>query len=473
METALLIKGGTFMLAPIEQLTIEELIQKQRRFFKTQATKSLAFRLSMLTFLKESIKHYEADIIEALQTDLNKSELDAFTTEIGFVYDEITRTSRELKRWMRPKRVRGAAIHLGTKSEITYEPYGTVLIIAPWNYPFQLAMAPLIGAIAAGNTAVVKPSELTPNVARMITTVLERAFTDRYVVSIEGDKDVATALLAEKWGHIFFTGSTGVGKVVMEAAAKQLTPVTLELGGKSPAIVHEDAVIDVAAKRIAWGKWMNAGQTCVAPDYVLVHESRRDEFLEAVKREAFTMFGNGVGTKRFTRIVNTNHFDRLAGYLAEGDIFFGGETDRDNLKIAPTVMTDVDESANVMKDEIFGPILPVLTYRDLDEAIEFVSARPHPLALYLFTESKEIEQKTFKHLSFGGGCVNDVLMHLTNPNLPFGGVGDSGMGAYHGRYSFETFSHAKSILRNTTKYDLPLRYPNFKAAEKLIRLVYR
>ncbi|TCI76493.1 aldehyde dehydrogenase [Exiguobacterium sp. SH0S1] len=461
------------MLAPIEQLTIEELISKQRRFFKTQATKSLAFRLSMLTFLKESIKHHEAEIIEALKTDLNKSELDAFTTEIGFIYDEISRTNRELKRWMRPKRVRGAAIHLGTKSEVMYEPYGTVLIIAPWNYPFQLAIAPLIGAIAAGNTAVVKPSELTPNVAQVMTKVLERAFTDRYVVSVEGDKDVAQALLAQKWDHIFFTGSTQVGKIVMEAAAKQLTPVTLELGGKSPAIVHEDANINIAAKRIAWGKWMNAGQTCVAPDYVLVHESKRDAFLEAIKREAFLMFGNGIGTERFTRIVSESHFDRLTGYLSQGDVFFGGATERESLKIAPTVMTDIHDGAAVMKDEIFGPILPVLTYRQLDEAIEFVSDRPHPLALYLFTETKAVEQTVLKHLTFGGGCVNDVLMHLTNPNLPFGGVGESGMGAYHGRYSFEAFSHAKSILRNTTKFDVPIRYPNFKGAEKLIRLVYR
>lgn len=461
------------MLAPIEQLTIEELISKQRRFFKTQATKSLAFRLSMLTFLKESIKHHETEIIEALKTDLNKSELDAFTTEIGFIYDEISRTNRELKRWMRPKRVRGAAIHLGTKSEVMYEPYGTVLIIAPWNYPFQLAIAPLIGAIAAGNTAVVKPSELTPNVAQVMTKVLERAFTDRYVVSVEGDKDVAQALLAQKWDHIFFTGSTQVGKIVMEAAAKQLTPVTLELGGKSPAIVHEDANINIAAKRIAWGKWMNAGQTCVAPDYVLVHESKRDAFLEAIKREAFLMFGNGIGTERFTRIVSESHFDRLTGYLSQGDVFFGGATERESLKIAPTVMTDIHDGAAVMKDEIFGPILPVLTYRQLDEAIEFVSDRPHPLALYLFTETKAVEQTVLKHLTFGGGCVNDVLMHLTNPNLPFGGVGESGMGAYHGRYSFEAFSHAKSILRNTTKFDVPIRYPNFKGAEKLIRLVYR
>lgn len=461
------------MLAPIEQLTIEELISKQRRFFKTQATKSLAFRLSMLTFLKESIKQHEAEIIDALKTDLNKSELDAFTTEIGFIYDEISRTNRELKRWMRPKRVRGAAIHLGTQSEVMYEPYGTVLIIAPWNYPFQLAIAPLIGAIAAGNTAVVKPSELTPNVARVMTKILERAFTDRYVVSIEGDKDVAAALLDQKWDHIFFTGSTQVGKIVMKAAAEQLTPVTLELGGKSPAIVHEDANINIAAKRIAWGKWMNAGQTCVAPDYVLVHESKRDALLEAIKREAFTMFGNGIGTERFTRIVSASHFNRLTSYLSQGDIFFGGATDRDSLKIAPTVLTDIHEGAAVMKDEIFGPILPVLTYHQLDEAIEFVSDRPHPLALYLFTETKAVEQTVLKYLTFGGGCVNDVLMHLTNPNMPFGGVGDSGMGAYHGRYSFEAFSHAKSILRNTTKFDVPIRYPNFKGAEKLIRLIYR
>ncbi|MFY7868950.1 MAG: aldehyde dehydrogenase family protein, partial [Exiguobacterium sp.] len=369
------------MLAPIEQLTIDELVQKQRRFFKTQATKSMAFRLSMLTFLKESIKHYEADLLEALREDLNKSELDAYTTEIGFIYDEISRTTRELKRWMRPKRVRGTAIHLGMKSEIQYEPYGTVLIIAPWNYPFQLAVAPLIGAIAAGNTAVVKPSELTPNVARVLTQVLERAFTDRYVASVEGDKDTAQELLAQKWDYIFFTGSTQVGRIVNQAAAKHLTPVTLELGGKSPVIVHGDANVSIAAKRVAWGKWMNAGQTCVAPDYVLVHESQQDAFLEAIKQEAFAMFGNGVGTKRYTRIVNESHFDRLSHYLTEGDLVFGGETNRDELKIAPTVMTNLHEDADVMKDEIFGPILPVIPYRQLDEVIEFISDRPHPLAL--------------------------------------------------------------------------------------------
>lgn len=461
------------MLAPIEQLTIEELMNKQHRFFRTQATKSLAFRLSMLTFLKEAIKYHENEIIEALKEDLNKSELDTYTTEIGFIYDEINRTSRELKEWMRPKRVRGASIHLGTKSEVTYDPYGTVLIIAPWNYPFQLAIAPLIGAIAAGNTAFVKPSELTPNVARMITKVIERAFTDRYVVSVEGDKDVSQALLEKKWDHIFFTGSTQVGQIVMEAAAKHLTPVTLELGGKSPAIVHDDAMIKVAAKRIAWGKWMNAGQTCVAPDYVLVHESVKDELIEEIKRQAFAMFGNGIGTQRYTRIVNESHFNRITGYLSDGEIFFGGQADRDSLKIAPTVMTDIKKGAAVMKDEIFGPILPVITYRQLDEVVEFVGNRPHPLALYLFTESKAVERFVLKHLTFGGGCINDVLMHLTNPNLPFGGVGESGMGSYHGRYGFETFSHAKSILRNTTRFDLPFRYPNFKAAEKLMRLAYR
>lgn len=461
------------MLAPIEQLTIEEMVQKQRRFFKTQATKSLAFRLSMLTFLKESIKHHESDLIEALHTDLNKSELDAFTTEIGFIYDEISRTKRELQRWMRPRRVRGTSIHLGMKSEVQYVPYGTVLILAPWNYPFQLAVAPLIGAIAAGNTAVVKPSELTPNVARVLTRVLERAFTDRYVVSIEGDKDTAKELLDQKWDYIFFTGSTQVGRIVNKAAAEHLTPVTLELGGKSPVIVHGDANTSVAAKRIAWGKWMNAGQTCVAPDYVLVHESQQEAFLEAIMKEAYAMFGNGVGTKRFTRIVNALHFDRLTNYLNDGDIVFGGEANREELKIAPTVMTNINEDADVMKDEIFGPILPVISYRQLDEVVEFVSNRPHPLALYLFTESKDVEKTVMKHLTFGGGCVNDVIMHLTNPNLPFGGVGESGTGAYHGRYSFETFSHAKSILRNTTKLDLPVRYPNFKPTEKLIRFILR
>lgn len=461
------------MIAPLNDVTIEQLIAKQRRFFNSQATKSLAFRLSMLTFLKESIKKHEDEVLEALRIDLNKASGEAFAAELMVVYEEIRSTRRRLSRWMRPKRVAPNVMDVIAKSEVVSEPYGTVLIIAPWNYPFQLAIAPLIGAIAAGNTAVVKPSELTPNVARVVSRILEDAFSAQYVASVEGEADVAQALLQQKWDYIFFTGSTPVGKIVMQHAAKHLTPVTLELGGKSPVIVHEDANIDVAAKRIAWGKWFNAGQTCVAPDYILVHESVEDELIDALQREAFKQYGNGVGVSRYTKIVNERHLNRLRDYLEQGEVVFGGKVDETLQKMAPTVMRNVDVNAPVMQEEIFGPILPVISYRTLEEAVEFVGERPKPLALYLFTETKDVERTVLKRLSFGGGCVNEVMLHVANPSLPFGGVGESGLGAYHGRFSFETFSHKKSIVRGTTKWDIPGRYAGLASAEKLLRAISR
>ncbi len=344
-------------------------------------------------------------------------------------------------------------------------------MIAPWNYPFQLALAPVIGAIAAGNTVVLKPSELTPNVSRVLREIFETAFHERFGIVIEGDAEVSSALLNERFDYIFFTGSTRVGKIVHQAAAKHLTPVTLELGGKSPTIVHKDADLRLAAKRIAWGKWLNAGQTCIAPDYVLIHEDVKERFLQLIEEEAFKQYGNGVGVSSYVKIVSDDHLNRLSNYLTQGTIEFGGQVDPETRKMAPTVMTGVATDAPLMQDEIFGPILPVLTYREIEEVITFVNDRDKPLALYLFTENKAIEHRVLERISFGGGCVNDTLMHVAQHHLPFGGVGASGMGGYHGKYSFETFSHRKGIVKNTTAFDLPFRYMRTNSNSKWMRFL--
>ncbi|WP_214766660.1 MULTISPECIES: aldehyde dehydrogenase [unclassified Exiguobacterium] len=457
------------MESTMTESTISNLVQTQRNFFKTGATRSVAFRLSMLTFLKQAIETHEEAIYEALKTDLNKGRQDAFTTEIGFVYGELARMEKKLRRLAKPKRVGTPLLHIGSKSDIHYEPYGNVLVIAPWNYPFQLAVAPIIGAIAAGNTVVLKPSELTPNVSRVLREVFETAFHERFGLVIEGDADVSSAVLEEKFDYIFFTGSTRVGKIVHQAAAKYLTPVTLELGGKSPTIVHRDANLKLAAKRIAWGKWLNAGQTCIAPDYVFVHEDVREEFLRLIEKEAFAQYGNGVGVNSYVKIVSDSHLDRLSGYLPQGEILFGGQVDAATRKMAPTVMTDVDPESPLMQEEIFGPILPVYSYREVEEVIRFINDRDKPLALYLFTESKAVQHRVLDRVSFGGGCINDTLMHVAQHNLPFGGVGGSGIGGYHGKFSFETFSHRKGVVNNTTKFDLPFRYMRSNTDSKWMR----
>lgn len=459
------------METTMTETVLSERLQLQRHFFRTGATRSLAFRLSMLTFLRQAIETHEVAIYEALKQDLNKGQHDAFTTEIGFVYGEIQRMERQLRRLARPKRVTTPLLHIGSKSEIQYEPYGNVLVIAPWNYPFQLALAPVIGAIAAGNTVVLKPSELTPNVSRVLREVFETAFHERFGIVIEGDAEVSSALLNERFDYIFFTGSTRVGKIVHQAAAKHLTPVTLELGGKSPTIVHKDADLRLAAKRIAWGKWLNAGQTCIAPDYVLIHEDVKERFLQLIEEEAFKQYGNGVGVSSYVKIVSDDHLNRLSNYLTQGTIEFGGQVDPETRKMAPTVMTGVATDAPLMQDEIFGPILPVLTYHEIEEVITFVNDRDKPLALYLFTENKAIEHRVLERISFGGGCVNDTLMHVAQHHLPFGGVGASGMGGYHGKYSFETFSHRKGIVKNTTAFDLPFRYMRTNSNSKWMRFL--
>lgn len=448
----------------------QSLLTKQQAFFRTNKTKDISFRIDALTKLRTLIQAHEADIMHAVHKDLNKSAFEAYTSEIGILLEEIKFTIKNIKKWSKPKRVKTAITHVGTKSYIQPEPYGSALIIAPWNYPFQLAIAPLIGAIAAGNCAVIKPSELTPNVSALLARMLNTAFQEEFIAVTEGGVETSEALLAENFDYIFFTGSVSVGRIVMEAAAKHLTPLTLELGGKSPGIVHEDAHIRLAAKRIAWGKYLNAGQTCVAPDYLYVHENVIDIFLESFQAAITELYeSDPLRNTDYTRIVSERHFERLHAFLTNGKISIGGKSDKTRLTIEPTVLTDITWNDPIMGDEIFGPILPIMTYSDLNEVINGIHQFPNPLALYLFTESSSVEQQILGSVSFGGGCINDTVYHLATPYLPFGGVGTSGMGAYHGKGSFDVFSHHKSILKQTTRFDIPFRYPNMKDGLKRIK----
>lgn len=446
------------------------LIQKQRAFFMQGKTKSVTFRIEMLNQLRNLIKTNEKSLMDALKQDLNKSEFDSFISEIGIVLEEIRFTIKNLKNWAKPRRVKSSLTGLGSKSFIYPEPYGVALIIAPWNYPFQLAIAPLIGALAAGNCAVIKPSELTPRTSSILRNIINENFPNDYISVVEGDVETSTSLLREKFDYIFFTGSVPVGRIIMEAASKHLTPVTLELGGKSPCIVHEDANLKLAAKRIAWGKYINAGQTCVAPDYLCVHKRVKDEFLRLFKESISELFGiDPIQKGDFTRIVSERHMQRLMSFLKNGTIYFGGGHDLSKLMLEPTVLVDVSWEDEVMQDEIFGPILPVLEYEDLSFIIGKINNRPKPLALYTFSNSQEVQNYILDNVSFGGGCINDTVFHLSSPYLPFGGVGESGIGAYHGKGSFDVFSHEKSILKQTNLFDLPFRYPNTKNALKKIK----
>ncbi|MGA5688491.1 aldehyde dehydrogenase [Cytobacillus pseudoceanisediminis] len=448
-----------------------DLIQKQRNFFTQGKTKDVTFRMEALGKLRSVIKQHEQELMDALKADLNKSEFDAYLTEIGILLEEIRFTLKHLKKWAKPKKVKSSIAQFGSKSCIYPEPYGVALIIAPWNYPFQLAIAPLIGAIAAGNCAILKPSELTPRTSALLSKMISNQFPQEYISVVEGDAETSTALLNEKVDYIFFTGSVPVGKIIMEAASRHLTPVTLELGGKSPCIVHEDANLKLAAKRIAWGKYINAGQTCVAPDYIYVHSRIKDEFLKELKQSIQELYGeNPIASGQFTRIVSEKHFSRLTKFLTDSTTVHGGRHDLSSLTIEPTVLGHITWADEVMQDEIFGPILPVLEYDDLSGMISEVTARPKPLALYIFTESEGVQNQILSSISFGGGCINDTVYHLSSPYLPFGGVGESGIGAYHGKGSFDVFSHEKSILKQTTRFDLPFRYPTTKNALKKVKL---
>lgn len=450
--------------------SIRRLVNAGQDRVRSGETKSVQYRINQLKRLKEAIQRKEPQVIEALRLDLGKPELEAYATEIGYLYDSIKYAIKHLATWAKPKRVRTPLMHLGSKSYIYPEPYGSVLIVGPFNYPFMLVLDPLVGAIAAGNSAVIKPSEYTPNVSRVIAEIIGQHFDESYIAVLEGGKELTSELIHAPFDCIFFTGSIQVGKIVMEAAAKNLVPVILELGGKSPVIVAKDASIEAAAQRIVWGKLLNTGQTCVAPDYVLVHKDIKPALVEAMAKCIRLFYGeNPQQSSDYGRIVNERHWDRLYSLLEGADIVCGGHGDRDDRYLAPTILDRVHWEDKVMEEEIFGPILPVLEFDNLQEVIQRINDRPKPLALYLFTNHKETEKLIMESLSFGGGCVNDTMLHLTSPHLPFGGVGSSGMGAYHGFHSFDAFSHNKSVMKRSTRLNLSFIYPPY--GEKKLKML--
>ncbi|HCG2308625.1 TPA: aldehyde dehydrogenase [Staphylococcus aureus] len=454
---------------------IEQKFYDSKAFFNTQQTKDISFRKEQLKKLSKAIKSYESDILEALYTDLGKNKVEAYATEIGITLKSIKNARKELKNWTKTKNVDTPLYLFPTKSYIKKEPYGTVLIIAPFNYPFQLVFEPLIGAIAAGNTAIIKPSELTPNVARVIKRLINETFDANYIEVIEGGIEETQTLIHLPFDYVFFTGSENVGKIVYQAASENLVPVTLEMGGKSPVIVDETANIKVASERICFGKFTNAGQTCVAPDYILVHESVKDDLITALSKTLREFYGQNIQqSPDYGRIVNLKHYHRLTSLLnsAQMNIVFGGHSDEDERYIEPTLLDHVTNDSAIMQEEIFGPILPILTYQSLDEAIAFIHQRPKPLSLYLFSEDENATQRVINELSFGG-AINDTLMHLANPKLPFGGVGASGMGRYHGKYSFDTFTHEKSYIFKSTRLESGVHLPPYKGKFKYIKAFFK
>lgn len=455
---------------------IEQKFYDSKAFFNTQQTKDISFRKDQLKKLSKAIKSYESDILEALYTDLGKNKVEAYATEIGITLKSIKNARKELKNWTKTKNVDTPLYLFPTKSYIKKEPYGTVLIIAPFNYPFQLVFEPLIGAIAAGNTAIIKPSELTPNVARVIKRLINETFDANYIEVIEGGIEETQTLIHLPFDYVFFTGSENVGKIVYQAASENLVPVTLEMSGKSPVIVDETANIKVASERICFGKFTNAGQTCVAPDYILVHESVKDDLITALSKTLREFYGQNIQqSPDYGRIVNLKHYHRLTSLLnsAQMNIVFGGHSDEDERYIEPTLLDHVTSDSAIMQEEIFGPILPILTYQSLDEAIAFIHQRPKPLSLYLFSEDENATQRVINELSFGGGAINDTLMHLANPKLPFGGVGASGMGRYHGKYSFDTFTHEKSYIFKSTRLESGVHLPPYKGKFKYIKAFFK
>ena len=443
-----------------------------RAFFESGATQSYQFRKEQLTKLKKAILNHSDLLQQALYTDLKKSPEEAWITETGFVLSEISNALRNLQKWMAPETVSTNLLNLPSKSYLLTEPLGVVLIIAPWNYPFQLLFTPLVGAIAAGNSIVLKPSEFAPATGAVVKKIIDETFVSEYIFVAEGDgATVITALMDSFiFDHIFYTGSTAVGKIIYQAAAKNLVPVTLELGGKSPCVVEADADIAVAAKRIAMTKFSNAGQMCVAPDYLLVHETRKEALVAAFKKTLQQFFGDDPSqSDEYGRIINEKQFDRLATYLQQGNILAGGTTNRHQLYIAPTIMDAVKLDSPVMQEEIFGPILPIFTFTTMEQANAIIARHKNPLAFYLFTSSNKKEQQWFRAIPFGGGCVNNAALHLTNHSLPFGGRGFSGTGQYHGKFSYETFSHKKGIMKTPTWIDPSAKYPPFKGKLKLFK----
>ncbi|MBF2014452.1 MAG: aldehyde dehydrogenase [Rivularia sp. T60_A2020_040] len=464
-----------------------EIIHKQRDFFQSGKTKDISFRIQQLKTLKQAVIDNETAIFNALQADLNKPLVESFNAEIVLVIKEIEYAIKHLKNWTKPKKTQIPWQFIPASAKIYPEPLGVVLIIGAWNYPFQLIIVPLIGAIAAGNCAILKPSEIASHTSHLISEIFDKYFNKSYLSVVEGAVETSQQLLAEKFDHIFFTGSTAVGKIVMEAAAKHLTPVTLELGGKSPCIVDTDIDLKIAARRITWGKFFNAGQTCLAPDYLLVNQKIKDYLLDEIKKCLQEFYGeNPAQSPDYARIINQKQFDRLIDYLdnfnnfknlknlknTNKNIIIGGETIAKELYIAPTIIENISWQDAVMQSEIFGPILPVIEFTEISEAINIINSQPKPLALYLFSQNKNLQKQVINETSFGGGCINHTIIHYAVPSLPFGGTGNSGIGSYHGKAGFDTFSHYKSILKKPFLLDIKLLYPPYKNKLSLLRRIF-
>lgn len=453
----------------MKDIDIKQLFESQREFFYSNSTRDICFRIDVLKKLRKEILQYEKEIEEALYLDLHKSPTESYITEIGFVLSEINLSIKKLKSWSKPKKVSSSIACFPSRARIISEPYGVCLIISPWNYPFQLLISPLIGAISAGNCAIIKPSEYSPNTSQIIKKITDKIFKAEYIFMALGEKQVSQELLELSFDYIFFTGSSNLGKIVMEKASKHLTPVTLELGGKSPCIVDKDANIEIAAKRIAFGKFLNAGQTCIAPDHLFIHKDIKERFVEELIKAIKQFYTEDIiSSKDYGRIINEIHFDRLVSTLIDGKIIFGGNINREEKYISPTLIENINQSSDLLSQEIFGPILPIISFEDINEIVEDIRRKPKPLSLYVFSKSKHTQENIISKISSGGVCINDTIMHIVPEGLPFGGVGNSGIGSYQGKKSFETFSHQRSVLYRKTWLDIALRYPPFTENKKQI-----
>jgi acyl-CoA reductase-like NAD-dependent aldehyde dehydrogenase len=454
----------------LTQAPVKDIIRQQREFFATGKTKDVEWRIEQLKRLKQAIVDEQEAIVNAVKADLGRPDFEAYFEIVAI--SEINYALKHLKSWVKPKKVATSIDQFPASAKIYPEPLGVVLIISPWNYPFQLMISPLTGAIAAGNCAVLKPSEVAANTSRVIADIIQKTFDPAYIAVVEGGVETSQQLLEEKFDHIFFTGGTAIGKIVMQAAAKHLTPVTLELGGKSPCIVDSDVDLKYAAKRITWGKYLNAGQTCIAPDYLLVDRRIKSELLTELQKCVGEFYGDDPAqSPDYARLISRRHFERLEPLLKDGEIVIGGQTKPEEKYIAPTVMDQVSWESPVMQEEIFGPILPVLEYTDLKDAIAQINARPKPLALYIFSKDKQKQEQVLQETSSGGVCINDTVMQVGVSTLPFGGVGDSGIGSYHGKASFDTFSHYKSVLKKGFRFDPNWRYPPYKDKLSLLKRI--
>ena len=459
----------------MKEIDIKQTIDMQKTFFSSGKTLDIDFRINALKKLKTCINNYENDITEAILKDLGKSHFESYMCEIGLVLSEISYMLKHIRSFAREKRVHTPLSQFHSRSFKKPSPYGTVLIMSPWNYPFLLTLDPLVDAIAAGNTAVIKPSAYSPHTSQIIYGIIEKCFDREFISVITGGREENTFLLNQRFDYIFFTGSQSVGKEVMRHAADNLIPFTLELGGKSPCIVEKSANLKLAAKRIVFGKFLNCGQTCVAPDYIYCDAAVKKKLLAEIKKQISLQFGAApLQNINYGRIINDKHFKRICGLMEPSKIIHGGQTDEAALRIEPMVMDNISFSDNIMKEEIFGPLLPILTYDSLDQAIHKINSMPHPLALYIFTSDKHAARKVTAQCGFGGGCINDTVIHLATSQLGFGGFGESGMGSYHGKDGFSTFSHYKSIVDKKTWLDLPMRYQPYKEIyEKLVRVFLR